>query len=90
MLIGFRLAFQGRLGVTNGDGTQGTIVYSRDKRLTFYFSEKELQDCSLLKTPNLSMRAVFEDIMFIRLFGAVALERFLAAVKSPGTSKIPS
>ena len=28
--------------------------------------------------------------MFIRLFGAVALERFLAAVKSPETLKIPS
>ena len=36
------------------------------------------------------MRAVFGDIMFIRLFGAVALERFLAAVKSPEKLKIPS
>ena len=36
----------------NGDGTQGTIVYSRDKLLTFYFSEKEQQDCSLLKVPT--------------------------------------
>ena len=35
----------------NVDRTQGTIVYSRDKLLTFYFSEKELQDCSLLKMP---------------------------------------
>ena len=37
----------------NGDGTQGTIVYySRDKLLTFYLSEKEQQDCSLLKVPT--------------------------------------
>ena len=49
MLIGFRLALRGRLCVMNGDGTQGTIVYSRDKLLAFYFSEKELQNCSLLK-----------------------------------------
>ena len=36
----------------NGDGTQGTIVHSRDKLLTFYFFEKELQDCLLLKMPT--------------------------------------
>ena len=89
MLIGFRLALRGRLCVMNGDGMQGTIVYSRDKLLTFCYSEKELQDGSLLKIPRLSMRAVFEDVTFIRLFGAVSLERFSAAVKSPGTLKIP-
>ena len=36
----------------NGDGTQGTIVYSRDNLLMFYFSEEELQNCSLLKMPT--------------------------------------
>ena len=52
MLIGFRLALRGRLCVMNGDGMQGTIVYSRDKLLTLYFSEKELQDRTLLKMPT--------------------------------------
>ena len=52
MLIGFRLALRGHLCVMNGDRKQGTIVYSRDKLLTLYFSKKEMQDCSLLKMPT--------------------------------------
>ena len=52
MLFDFRLALRGRLCVMDGEGTQGTIVHSRDKLLTLYFSEKELQDRSLLKIPT--------------------------------------
>ena len=50
-LVVFRLTLRGRLCVMNGNGKQGTIVYSRNKLLTLYFPKKELQDCSLLKMP---------------------------------------
>ena len=69
MLIGFRLAFRGRLCVMNGDGSQGTIIYSQDKLLTCYFSEKELQDCSLLKMPTFKYESHIQGYhVFIRLF----------------------
>ena len=89
MLIGFRLALRGRLCVMNGDGTQGTIVYSRDKLLTFYFSEKELQDCSLLKMPTFEYESCIRGYHVYQSIWSSSVGEVLSCRQEPRNAEDP-
>ena len=89
MLIGFRLALRGRLCVMNGDGTQGTIVYSRDKLLTFYFSEKEPQDCSLLKMPMFEYESCIRGCHVYQTIWSIGIGEVLSCRQKPRNAEDP-
>ena len=89
MLIDFRLALQGRLCVINGNGTQGTIVYSRDKLLTLYFSEKEPQDRSLLKMPTFEYESCIRGYHVYQTIWSSSIGEVLSCRQEPRNAEDP-
>ena len=73
----------------NGDGMQGTIVHSQDKLLTFYFSEKELQDCSLLKMPMFEYESCIRGYHAYQTIWSSSIGEVLSCRQEPRNAEDP-
>ena len=84
-----RMSTGGRLCVMNGDGTQGTIVYSRGKLLMFYFSEKEVQDCSLSQMPTFEYESCIRGYHVYQTIWSSGIGEVLSCRQEPRKAENP-